>query len=176
MTFYPQTAQGVLNHVADNPVRCEQLSCCRNIFLRDFYILLEGGKYVVLLLTVIVLIQPSNNLNGILPIILINQLNHLLNDAAFTKKVVREQKLCVISNLLEHTRKYAIQCITLGNQKILIQFIIIVGILISIDFLHIEAVQLHVDCLCQNLRLEGIVLISENTHSSREVAINFHET
>ena len=124
---------------------------------------------------IVILIQPSNNLNSIFPVFLRNQLNHLLNDAAFTKKIVREQKLGIVSNLLEHSRKHAIQGIALSNQKILIQFVIVVGFLVSIDFFHVESVQLHMDCLCQNLRLECVILIGKNTHSGREVTINLHE-
>ena len=56
MTFHPQTTKAVFHHVANNPVRCKKLGCCWNIFLRDFYVLLKGGKYVVLLFAVIVLI------------------------------------------------------------------------------------------------------------------------
>ena len=32
------------------------------------------------------------------------------------------------------------------------------------------------DCLCQNLRLECIVFICENTHSGREISIDLHKT
>ena len=85
MTFHPQTTKAVFYHVTNNPVRRKQLGCSRDIFFCDFDILFQSRKDVILLLTVIVLIEPANNLNCILPIILRNQRNHLLHNAAFPK-------------------------------------------------------------------------------------------
>ena len=81
--------------VANNPVRCEKLGCCRNVFFCNFHILFQSCENIVFFLAVIILIQPANDLDSILPIILWYQLNHLLNDTAFTEQIVWQKKLCM---------------------------------------------------------------------------------
>ena len=116
VSFQPQTTKAVLYHVANNPVRCKKLGCCRDIFLGDFHILFQSCENIVFFLAVIILIQPADDLDSILPIILWYQLNHLLNDTAFTEQIVRQKKLCVVGNLLEHSRQNFIQSVALHSQ------------------------------------------------------------
>ena len=85
VSFQPQTAKAVLYHVADNPVRCKKLGSGRNILFCNFDILFQCSEYIILFLTVVILIQPADNLHRILPVILRYQLNHLLNHTAFSQ-------------------------------------------------------------------------------------------
>ena len=176
MSLQPQTTKRVLDHVTNDPVRREKLGCCRDVFFCDFHILFQSGENIIFFLAVIILIQPADNLDSILPVILRYQLNHLLNYTTFTKEVVREQKLGIVSNFLKHTRKHTIESIALRDQKILIQFIIVIGFLIGVDFLHIKSVQLQMNGFGDNLRLEVVFLVREHTHMGWEVAVDLHKT
>ena len=37
VSLQPQTAKAVLYHIANDPIRCEKLGCCWNIFFCDFH-------------------------------------------------------------------------------------------------------------------------------------------
>ena len=63
MAFQPQTAKTVLHHVANDPVRGKQLGSCRNALLGDFYILFQQGKGFILRLSVVILVQPADDLH-----------------------------------------------------------------------------------------------------------------
>ena len=56
VSLHPQATEGILHHIADDPVRCKQLGCRWNVLLGNFHILLEGGKYLVFFLCIVILI------------------------------------------------------------------------------------------------------------------------
>jgi len=176
VSLQPQTTKTVLHHVANNPVRCKKLGCCRDVFFCDFHILFQCCENIVLFLAVIILIQPTDNLDSILPIILRYQLNHLLNHAAFTEQIVRQKKLSVICNLLEHSRQNLIQSVTLHDQQIFIEFFGLFGIFQLIDLFHIESIQIQMNGFGYNLRLKVVFLVREYTHMGRNVAVDFHKS
>ena len=105
VSFQPKTTKAVLYHISNNPVRCEKLGCCRDVFFCDFHILFQCCKNIIFFLAVIILIQPPNNLDSIFPVILRYQLNHLLNDTAFTEQIIWQKKFGIIRNLLKHSRQ-----------------------------------------------------------------------
>ena len=112
MVFDPQSSQTILNYKSNNPIRCEELSNKWNIRI---FILFSSIDFLIFWLRYIILIEPTNNLDSIFPVFFWNHINHHLNNASFTKEVIWKQKLSVVSNLLKHARKHAIQCIALGN-------------------------------------------------------------
>ena len=176
VSLQPQTTKTVLHHVANNPVRCEKLGCCRNVFFCNFHILFQSCENIVFFLAVIILIQPANDLDSILPIILWYQLNHLLNDTAFTEQIVRQKKLGVICYLLEHSRQNLIQGVALHNQQIFIQFFGLFRIFQLIDFFHIESIQIQMNGFGYNLRPKIVFLVRDYTHMGRKIAVDFHES
>ena len=176
VSLQPQTTKAVLYHVTNNPVRCEKLGCCRDVFFCDFHILFQCCEDIVFFLAVIILIQPSDDLDSILPVILRYQFNHLLNHTAFTKQVVWQKKLRVIRNLLEHSRKNLIQSVTLHDQQIFIQFFGFFGIFQLIDLFHIQSIQIQMNSFGYNLRLKVVFLVREYTHMRRKIAVDFHKS
>ena len=140
MPLKPQSSKTVLYHVVNNPVRGKQLCCCRYRLLGDLYILFKISKNLIFWLRIVILVQPSDNLNLILPVSFryaIFLIYHLLNHTALTQQIVWQKKLRVVSNLLKHLRENARKRITLGNQKILEQVIIPVIVLQLIHLLHV---------------------------------------
>ena len=167
VSFQPQTAKAVFYHVANDPVRCKQLSCGRDILFCDFYILFQCGEHIVLFLAVIILIQPADDLDGILPVILRYQLNHLLNHTGFTQQIVRQKKLRVVRKSLKHSRQNRIQGIALHDQQIFVQFFGLFGIFQLIDLFHIQSIQIQMNGFSYNLRLKVVFLVREHTHMGR---------
>ena len=176
VSLQPQTAKAVLYHVTNNPVRRKQLGSGRDILFCDFDILFQGSKHVVFFLTVVILIQPADNLHGILPVLLRYQLNHLLNHAAISQQVVRQKKLRVVADFLEHSRQNLIQSVALHNQQIFIQFFGLFSFFQFIDLFHIQSIQIQMNGFGNNLRFKIIFLICKYTHMGREIAVNLHET
>lgn len=80
MAFQPQATKTVLDHVTDDPVRCEKLSSCRDFLFSDPTFLRKHGCFR---LNVVKLIEPADDLNLISPILLRNGRDHLLDHAAF---------------------------------------------------------------------------------------------
>ena len=176
MSLNPKTTERVFYHVANDPVRGKQLRSGRNVLLGDFHILLESNENLILFLTVVILVQPAYNLNSVFPIVLVDAGNHLLNDAAFTEQVVRQKKLRIVGDLLEHSWQNLVQSIALHDQEVLIQFFCLVCFFVSIDLLHIQTIQVQVNGFGQNLRLEVVIFIRKHTHMGRQVVVHFHET
>ena len=102
VTFQPKSAKGVFHHVADDPVRCEKLCCSRNLVFCDF---LFFPKYLRLEFGVVKLIQPADNLNGILPVLFGDVGNHVAKNAVLPENVVGQQHFRVAAHPLEHDRK-----------------------------------------------------------------------
>ena len=176
VSFQPQTPKAVLYHIADNPIRCKHLGSGRNIFFCDFYIFFQCSEHIVLFFAIIILIQPADNLYRILPIILRDQLNHLLNDTAISQQIVRQKKLSIITNFLKHSRQNLVQGITLYNQQIFIQFFRLFCFFQLIDLLHIQSIQIQMNGFGDDLRFEIILLVRKHTHMRRKVAVDLHET
>ena len=176
VSLQPQTTKAVLYHVANNPVRCEKLGRRRYVFFCDFYILFQCCENIIFFLAVIILIQPADDLDGILPVVLRYQLNHLLNDTAFTEQIVWQKKLGVVRNLLEHSWQNLIQSITLHDQQIFIQFFGLFCIFQLIDLFHIQSIQIQMNGFGYNLWLKIVFLVREHTHMGRKIAVDFHES
>ena len=176
VALHPQPAQAVFHHIADNPVGGEQLGGCRDILFGDLDVLFQRRKDLVFFLAVIVLIQPADDLHRVLPVCLGDLLDHLLDDAAFPQQVIGEQQLGVVGNGLEHPRHHRRQGVALDNHQILEQTVVIVGLLIGVDLFHVQAVQLQVDGLGEDLGLEGVGIIGKHPHMGGQIAVHLHKT
>ena len=102
VTFQPKSAERVFHHVADDPVRREKLRGGRNALLRDLDVLLELGKSIVFQLGVVILIQPADDLDGILPVLFGDVGNHVTKNAVLTENVVGQQHFRIAAHPLEH--------------------------------------------------------------------------
>ena len=147
MPFQPQTPQAVFYHVVNNPVRREKLGGGRDVLLADLDVLFQIGEYLVFRLGVVILVQPANYLYLILPVVLWNQRDHLLNHAALAQQIIRQQKLGVVLDFLEHAGQNAVQRVALHNQQILEQLLLLIAVLQLVDFGLVEPVQIQVNRL-----------------------------
>ena len=79
VTFQPKSSEGVFHHIANDPVRGEKLRCGGDALFRDLDVLLELGEGIIFQLGVVILIQPADDLDGILPVFFGNVGNHVTN-------------------------------------------------------------------------------------------------
>ena len=176
MPFQPQTPQAVFYHVVNNPVRREKLGGGRDVLLADLDVLFQIGEYLVFRLGVIILVQPADNLHLILPIFLWNQVDHLLDGTAFAQQIIRQKKLGIVRNLLEHAGQNAIQGVALNNEQVLEKFLFLIVSLQLVDLCHVQTIQLHVNRLGQNLRTESPLVIRKHADMRGQIPIDLHET
>ena len=165
VSLQPQTTKTVFDHVTNNPIRRKNLCGSRNLIF-IYFLCAWPRKNNLLWLSVVILIQPSNDLHGIFPVIFRNHGDHLLNDAALAQKIFRKQKLSIVCNPGKHTGQNGRERIALRNQQILIEFVGLVLIFQLIDLLHVQPVQFKVDGFCKNLRFESVLLIGEHANMS----------
>ena len=81
VSFHPQTAKAIFHHVADDPVRGEQLGHCRDFLFGDLAVLGKGSSFR---LSIVILVQPTDNLYLApffnIEVILINIVNKLVDN------------------------------------------------------------------------------------------------
>ena len=102
---YIDSAKAVFNHIADDPVRSEELCCGRDALLGDLHIFLEQRKGIILEFGVVILIQPADDLHLIRPVRFGNIRDHATENAVLFQNVVRQQKLGIAAHFLKHTGK-----------------------------------------------------------------------
>ena len=97
VSFHPQTAKAVLHHVADDPVRGEQLGYSRDFLFGDLTVL---GKCSGLRLGIVILVQPADNLHLTtaldIEVILRNIVNQMIDHAILVNNGQAEQQLGVV--------------------------------------------------------------------------------
>ena len=174
MSFQPQPTEGVLHHVAHNPVGREKLRGGGNFFLLDFFSRF-APEYFVLRLGVVILVQPADDLNLIRPVFFGNQFHHLLNDAALAEQEIRQQQFRVIVNFLEQSGENFIQGVALGNEKILEEILSPIRFFQRVHDFPVQPVKFQMNRLSQHLRLEFALVIREHAHMGRQVAVDLHK-
>ena len=98
-----------------------------------------------------------------------------MDDAALPQQIVRQKKLRIIGNALEHLRQDRGQGVALGDKEILEQLLVLVGVFQLIDFIHVQAVQIEMDGLGENLRLELASIVGKYPHMGGQIAVDLHE-
>ena len=176
MSLYPQTAERVLDHVAHNPVRRKQLRCCRNTFFRDLHVLFQTGKRVILQLGVVILVQPADNLHGILPVLLRNIRNHASEHAVRLEDVIRQQHFRVAAHALKHPRQRFVQRVALRQQQVAIQALGVVAFNVFCNLTGVQSRQFKVQNIRQNFRLKRTIRVRKHTDMRRQVIVYLHKT
>ena len=118
---YIESAEAVFNHIADDPVRSEELCCRRDALLGDLHIFLEQSKGVILEFGVVILVQPADDLHLIRPVLFGNIRDHVTENAVLFQNVVRQQKLGIAAHFLKHTGKRIVQGVALRQKQIAIE-------------------------------------------------------
>ena len=154
VTFQPKSAEGVFHHIADDPVRRKKLRRGRNALLCDLDILLELGKGIVFQLGVVILIQPADDLHGILPVPFGDVGNHVTKNAVLTENVVGQQHFRVATHPLEHDGQRTVQGVALRQQQIAVEGFGTVALDVLRHLAAIQSRQIKVQHIVQDLRLE----------------------
>ena len=141
---YIDSAKAVFNHVADNPVRSEELCCGRDALLGDLHIFLEQRKGVILEFGIVILIQPADDLHLIRPVLFGNIRDHVTENAVLFQNVVRQQKLGIAAHFLKHTGKRIVQGVALRQKQIAIETFGVVALDILRNFLPVQSRKLKV--------------------------------
>ena len=174
MSLYPQTAQGIFHHIAHDPVRREKLGGGGDLLLRNLDVLLQIREDLVLRLGVVVLIEPPDDLHLVRPVLLRDGGDHLLDHAARAQEVIRKQQLGIVLDPREHARQHGTEGVALRDEKVFIKLFGAVCFLQAVDLVPVQTVQLQMDRLGQNLRLERAGFIGKNANMRRQDAVDLH--
>ena len=168
------SAKAVFNHIANYPIGSKKLRCRRNSLLADFDILFQLRKCIVLKLNIIILIHPTDYLNGVLPILCRDIINHSFKHVAGLQKIIREQKLRVILDFFKHSRQTFAKCVALRDDEILIQILIILLLDKFIYLFFVDPVKLDRHRFFQYFGIKFVIFVAENSHSRRQKIIDLH--
>jgi len=180
MSLYPQSAEGVLDHVADYPMRRKQLGRSRYIFLCDFDVLFESCKHLVLRFSVVVLVHPADYLDLTLflniEIVLGNIVHQMEHNAVLVCIRQGEQEFRVVIRSLKQLRQNIMQVVALPDEQHTEQFfqpVIVTELIYTAAFLACKFKS------CVKWRGNYIRLMLagfRGQHSYRQIAVHFHET
>ena len=172
---YIDSAEAVFNHIADNPVRGEELRCRRNAFLGDLYILLEQSKGVILEFGVVILVQPADDLHLIRPVRFGNIRDHVTENAVLLQNVVRQQKLGIAAHFLKHTGKRGVQGVALRQKQIAIETFGVIALDILRNFLPVQSRKVKVQDITQNLRFERAGTVGKSANMGGQIVVDLHK-
>ena len=175
VTFQPKSAEGVFHHIADDPVRREKLRCGGDSLFRDLDILLELGESIVFQLSVVILIQPADDLDGILPVLFGDVGNHVTKNAVLTENVVGQQHFRVAAHPLEHDRKRTVQGVALRQQQIAVEGFGVVALDVLRHLAAVQSRQIKVQHIVQDLRLERTGCVREHTDMGGQIVVDLHK-
>ena len=175
MTLQPQTAQAVLHHIADDPVRREKLGSGGDILLADFDILFQVGENFFLCLGVVILIQPADDLHVVHKVFFRN-LDQPRQYRLANQKRFREQEFHVFRVLRKQLWKNIRQRIALADQHIPEKLLRLILVLELFTGIHIKS-QIILDKaeVLQDIRLNAAAGAGQYAEPMREIIVQLHE-
>ncbi|CUH64717.1 hypothetical protein TL5118_00987 [Thalassovita autumnalis] len=117
----PEPPQRVLDQVAHDPVRGEELGGGRDVLGRDLLVLLQPREDLILLLGDVELVEPTNDLD-ILTGVLGHNLAQLGKYRRLRQQILRHQEFGVIVKLFEQERHRPVPLVAGMHQKLSISF------------------------------------------------------
>ena len=170
VSFHPQTAQAVLHHVTNDPVRGEQLSHSRDFLFGDLTVL---GKCSGLRLGIVILVQPADNLHLTtaldVEVILRDIVNQVIDYTILVNNGQAEQQLGVVLCLFKQRRQNLVQGVALFQEQDAEHFVQLV-VLLQLEnlsfFLRSEG-KLCVKRCCDQIRLQLTALGRKNPDMGR---------
>ena len=118
VTLYPQAAEAVFHHVADDPVRGEQLGHRRDLLLGDLTVL---GKCSGLRLGIVILVQPADDLHLTallhVEVVFRDVVGQLVHHALLIHHRKVQQDFGVVGGLFKQTGQDLIQRIALLDEQ-----------------------------------------------------------
>lgn len=171
---HPQTAEGVLHHVAHDPVGREQLGG------RAYGVgglLGLGGEEGVLDLGVVVLVHPAQDLY-VGPISLVDVAHHAADDAVGVHEVGRQEERHAGVHGLEHAGEAPGELGALGQEQVAEQRPVLAGLLELGDASRVGALDLHVERLVRGLAAQLPAAVGrgagEHAHAAGQEVVDLH--
>ena len=174
MTVEPEASEAVFDHVAHDPIWCEQLGGGWDAFFGDFYVFLEQGVSFFFEFFIVILIQPADDLHLVGPVFFWDVVHEVAEDAVGFEDVVWQEKFGVTAEAFEHTRQGGVQRVALGEQKIAIEIVGLVLLDIGGDFLLVEAIELEMEHVGEDLWLKGAAGVGEHADVAWQIIVHFH--
>lgn len=171
---HPQAAEGVLHHVAHDPVGREQLGG-RSYGVRCLLCL--GGEEGILDLGVVILVHPAQDLD-VIPVGLVDVAHHAADHAVGVHEVGRQEQRHAGVHGLEDARQAPGELGTLGQEQVAEQRPVLAGLLELGYAGRVGALDLHVERLVHDLaaQLPGAVLCGagEHAHAGGQEVVDLH--
>ena len=172
-------AKAVFDHIADDPVRREELGDGGNFLFGDFAVLGKGG---VLRLGVVILVQPADNLHLTalfdVEIVLGNVMDEVIHDTFLIHNGEVQQQLGVVAGLLKQGGQDLVQSVALLDEQQpeqLVQLVLVFQAQDSI-FLSVGEGQLRVKGRCHQIRFDFAALGGQDADAGRQIVVDLHET
>ena len=179
VSFHPQTTKAVLHHVADDPVRGEQLRHGRDFLFGDLTVLCKCSS---LRLGIVILVQPSDDLHLTtaldVEVILRDIVDQMIDHAILVNNGQAEQQLGVVLCLFKQSRQNLIQGVALlqkQDTEHLVQLIVLLQLENLSFFLRSEG-KLCVKRCCDQIRLQLSALGRKHSNMGRQIVVDLHET
>ena len=178
MAIQPESAQRIFHHVTNDPVRGEQLGDGRNLVFGDSAL----GKGLAFWLSVIVLVQPADDLHlaflGHVEIALRNVVGQVVHHAVGIHEGNAQQQLCILGGMLKQAGQHGAQGITpLDEQhpKQLVQLVLILHGQHRVPLLGGEG-QVGIEGPGDNIRLQLVgIFAGEHPDMIRQVVVDLHK-
>lgn len=133
------------------------------------------GEGIIFQFSVVILIQPADDLDGILPVLFGNVGNHVTKNAILTENVVGQQHFRVAAHPLEHDWKRTVQGVALRQQQIAIESFGVVALDILRHLATIQSRQIKMQHIVQDLRLECAGCVREHTDMGGQIVVDLHK-
>lgn len=163
--------QRIFDHIPHDPIRGKELGGGGDLFLCDLDVLFQVGKHLVFRLGVVVLVEPADDLHLLFPVAFRDVVHHPLDHRAVSQNMVRKEQLGVILDFLEHPGQDRAEGVALGDEQVLVQPVLVVCLLEGDHPVLIEAGQLQVQRLGQDLRLEAARLVGKHPHMAGQIPV-----
>ena len=179
VSFHPQTAKAVLHHVADDPVRGEQLGYGRDFLFGDLTVL---GKCSGLRLGIVILVQPADNLHLTtaldVEVILRDIVNQVIDYTILVNNGQAEQQLGVVLCLFKQRRQNLVQGVALFQEQDAEHFVQLIVLLQleNLSFLLRSKGQLCVKRCRDQIWLQLSALGRKHSNMGRQIVVDLHET
>ncbi|CAN3973553.1 CotJB protein, partial [Dysosmobacter welbionis] len=118
VALQPQPPQGVLHHVAHDPVGCKELGGGGDALLGDLHILFQQVEGLGFQLGIVILIHPPDDLHLVGPVLLGDVGHHTAKDAVRAEHVVGKEQFSIAAHVLKHLGQTFTQGIALGEQQV----------------------------------------------------------
>ena len=133
------------------------------------------GECIVFQLGVVILIQPADDLDGILPVRFGDVGDHVTKNAVLTENVVGQQHFRVAAHPLEHDGQRTVQRVTLRQQQIAVEGFRVIALDILRHLAAVQSRQIKVQHIVQDLRLECAGSIREHADMGGQIVVDLHK-